>query len=847
MNIYSEVEKILDAMEYAVLHGWDSLPHRLRSDLDIALNPRHLGTLEESLLNYRGGRLVQMIQHESSCFYFIMALRDGKGIDFLQVDAATDYRRNGIIYFRADELSKDRARWNGFRVASPETELAYLLVKKTLKGSTPVHQQERLMHLIDKIGQDKAMLISTRLFGKKSGPYVVTRISKNDWKAVEYDTPGLRRALVWEVLKKDPLNPVKYWLDEAKRILVRWRFPTGMSVAVLGPDGAGKSTLIDNIEKRFSGAFRRTAKFHLRPGLIGGKSRGKPVTDPHGKPPRNLFMSFLKLGYYTADYTLGYFYKLYPRFVRSTLVLFDRYYDDLLVDPLRYRYGGPSRLAALAHTFIPPADLLFVLDAKEGELLKRKEEIEGEELRRQRGRYRDMALRTPNAYMLDAHRPPEEVTVEAGEIIMDYLHDRYKSRRDVWFGGGEMQRTLDWLTSVLSTDSEKARFSMDGEVYGDGLSKWETLYEFKCLPVGNGRGYLLPSQPETAVNGLDLYNAQNGKARAVKALLANGLTSGASRLLLKTVKLVVDNGVQTEDRSDILLSDHLKEVIQQNNLHLSLSFGTPGICRKPVIQISSCEGDVLGYVKIGWSELTNSLVMNEARAIRKLSAVSDGSFRTPTVLFTGWWHGRYLVIESPPEGKLKPAPGTLTPQYVAAVCGLTDMNVSCARLRESGYWRDILKRVKDVENGYYRAVLERNGIPRAEEALGGVLLPFHISHGDFAPWNAYLAGGKLFLYDWENSRDDRPPGWDLFHFIFQTNFFLNKRNPAELADAVLKDSYNDLTKEYWEKIGVGKNVRKALFLLYVIDRLSFAASEGRAGFKELGQLSKMVILLSGDR
>lgn len=846
MNIYSDVERILDGTEYAVLHGWDSLPHRLRSDLDIAIDPCHLGTLEESLLNYRGGRLVQMIRHESSCFYFIMALRNGKGIDFLQVDAATDYRRNGIIYFRADELSKDRTRWNGFRVASPETELAYLLVKKTLKGSTPAHQQERLMHLIDKIGKDRAMLISTRLFGKKSGPYLVSRISKNDWKAVEYNTPGLRKALVWEILKKDPLNPVKYWLDEAKRILGRWRYPTGISVAVLGPDGAGKSTLIDNIERRFSGAFRRTAKFHLRPGLIGGKSHGKPVTDPHGKPPRNLFASLLKLGYYTVDYTLGYFYKLYPRFVRSTLVLFDRYYDDLLIDPVRYRYGGPLRLAAFARTFVPAPDLLFVLDAKEGELLKRKEEIGGEELRRQRGRYRDMALRTPNAFMLDAHRPPEEVTVEAGEIIMDYLHDRYKSRRDVWFGGGDMRGTLDWLTSVLSTDSGKARFAMDRDVDAAGLSGWETLYEFKCLRVGDGRGYLLPSRPVSAVNGLDLYNAQNGKARAVKALFSNGLTSGVSRFLLKTVKLVVDRDVRTEDRRDILLSEHLKEVIQRNNLRFALSLGTPGNCRKPVIQISSCEGDVLGYVKTGWNELTNSLAENEARAIGKLSAAHDGSFLTPTVLFAGWWHGRYLVIESPPEGGLKPAPGTLTPEYVAAICGLADMNVSRTRLRESGYWRDILKRVKDVENRYYRAVLERNGVPRAEEALGGVSLPFHISHGDFAPWNAYLAGGKLFLYDWEYSRDDRPPGWDLFHFIFQTNFYLYKRNPVELTDAVLKDSYNDLTKAYWEKLGVDKNILKALFLLYVLDRLSFAASEGRADFKELGQLSKIVILLSRD-
>lgn len=847
MNIYRDVEKILDETEYAVLHGWDSLPYSLRSDLDISVKPCHLGTLEESLSNYEGGRLVQMIQHEASCFFFILAVRNGKGIEFFQVDAATDYRRNGIIYFRADELNKERANWNGFRVASPETEFAYLLVKKTLKGHTPGHQQKRLMYLIDKIGEERSKRISSLLLGEENGPDVVSRISNNNWSAVEADASVLRRALIWEVLKRDPINPVRYWYDEVKRILIRWRYPTGMLVAVLGPDGAGKSTLVENIDREFSGAFRRTAKFHLRPGLIGRKTRGKPVTDPHGKPPRPFLTSVLKLGYYSADYIMGYLYKLYPKFVRSTLVLFDRYYDDLLVDPVRYRYGGPSWLARLIRTIIPAPNLILVLDAEEDVLLKRKEEVEREELHRQRRRYRDMALRLPNAYILDARGEPEKITGDAGEILMDYLHDRYLSRRDVWFDSGDMRKTLDWLTSVLSADREKARFALDGQVDGVGVLEWETYYKFRCLPVKGGRGYLLPEDRHAAVNGLDLYNAQSWKAKAVKAPLANAFISRISRFVLKSVNVIVSRDVQSDERGDILLFEHLKDVIQQKDLHFALSLGTPGACRKPVLQINSSEGAVLGYVKSGWNELTNSLVRNEADTIEKLSGLSIDSFRTPSILYTGWWHDRYVTIQSPPEGGVSPAPGILTSQYVEALSELAGLGKARIPLRESGYWRDLLKRVKGVKNGYYRTLLEEKGIPRIEEALSGAPLPLHMSHGDLAPWNAYACGGRLFLYDWEYSREDRPPGWDLFHFIFQTNSFLKKRNPAELTSGVLNDSYNNLSKPYWEKLGVDKDMLRALFLLYVLERLSFAASDGDAGFEELGRLSKIVILLSGGR
>ena len=87
-----------------------------------------------------------------------------------------------------------------------------------------------------------------------------------------------------------PLNPLKYWIPEIKRIWRRWRYPTGLWVAVLGQDGAGKSTLIENLREELKGAFRRTNVFHLSPGLLPRAGSEGPVTDPHSKAPRS-FMS----------------------------------------------------------------------------------------------------------------------------------------------------------------------------------------------------------------------------------------------------------------------------------------------------------------------------------------------------------------------------------------------------------------------------------------------------------------------------------------------------------------------------------------------------------------------------
>ena len=420
-------------IEYALLHGWQGLPEHLPSDLDIALAPKDLAHLKQVLLSVKDAKLVNLLQHETTCYYFVLALQNGTRVRFLPVDVALDYRRDGRIWFGAEELLKGRRRWKEFWVAAPEVEFKYLLVKKILKQHVPPRAFERLQALAQELGalaDDEAR----RLLGEKWAGRVMAWIRAGNREALEQEIRRLKRQLLWQKFKQEPLNPLKYWLPEIKRIWRRWRHPTGLWVAVLGPDGAGKSTLIQGLQKELAGAFRRTAAFHLMPRPFRKRGDGGPVTDPHGRPPRSLPISLLKLVYYWLDYTLGYWLKIRPALVCSTLVLFDRYYDDLLIDPKRYRYGGPMRLARLLRRFIPRPDVFLVLDVPVEELLRRKQEVPREELERQVAAYRRFALGTPNAYLLDGSRPPDEVVHQVLDMILDFLHERYLKRQT--FSGG---------------------------------------------------------------------------------------------------------------------------------------------------------------------------------------------------------------------------------------------------------------------------------------------------------------------------------------------------------------------------------------------------------------------------
>lgn len=844
MNMYQEVGRALRKTEYTILHGWQSLPDYHKSDLDIAINPQHLKMLEMSLLDFESARLVQVLQHEYTCFHFILAAKNGDGMKYLQIDASTDYRRNGLIYFSSEQLNRARKKWKGFWISSPEMELAYLLVKKTLKGETPEHQKKRLELLIEELGEKSSIAISTELFGNVFGPRVIFWICKENWSVLESNVSKLKNALMMETVRKDPLNPFKYWINEANRILRRWLNPTGLFITVLGPDGVGKSTLIKRLEHELSVAFRRTESFHLRPGVLGKKPEGRPVTDPHGKPARSYLLSTLKILYYFADYTLGYLFKIYPKIIRSTMVISDRYCDDLLVDPDRYRYGGSFWLVKLICYFIPRPTLYLVLDIPVDKILKRKQEVGEKELIRQRKAYMNLAARLPNAFILDSGGTPEKVADDASEIITNYLHNRYVERGGSFFPNNDKLNTLAWLTSVLSADPRGSFFTIKGAGNRDKSLVWETTYEFKYLPVKDGRAYLLPLKRKPAENGLLLYNAQSEKAKVLKALLKKRYIIGLSSLLLNSVSVMTSRGLNVHEKSEVLIFEYLKELMNLGELDFALSLGTPGPHRKPVIQINNREGIVIGYVKVGWNEVTNSLVRNEADTIKKLSGTSFGSFGMPSVLHAGWWHDRYFTVLSSPESHLLPASKTLNSMYMNVINDLADFNSRSMLVRESDFWAVLLNRVNKVKNGYFRSVLKQKGILRIEKVLNNISLPFHMSHGDFAPWNSYAGNGKIFLYDWEYARPYTPAGYDLFHYIFQTNVFLEKRNSDELHTSVLSDSLNGLTKKYWEKLGISRDSLNTLFLLYLLDRFSFAASEGSGSFQELNRFSKIIMLLT---
>jgi thymidylate kinase len=209
--------------------------------------------------------------------------------------------------------------------------------------------------------------------------------------------------------------------------------PTGLFVVFMGPDGAGKSTVIGEVVNHLEPVFWTTSILHLRPSL-GQRTDGPPtpVTDPHGQVPRGQLASMLKMLYYLIDYLAGHWVRVLPKRAQASMVIFDRYYHDILVDPRRYRYGGPEWFVRLLSHWIPQPDLFVFLDVAPEIAQARKQEVSLKETRRQCEAYRALAVGQPWHYLVDAGRSVRDVTGAVEKIIIEHMTRRMQCRLKEW-------------------------------------------------------------------------------------------------------------------------------------------------------------------------------------------------------------------------------------------------------------------------------------------------------------------------------------------------------------------------------------------------------------------------------
>ena len=416
-----------EGLPLCVTHAYEHLPRHVVHDVDCvvprAALPRRLATLLKQNEEFVGGRVVQWFEERANFVVLEGAeksLATG-GPVMLQLHVSSDFEVNNRVVTSGDTiLATRRSFLDRFWVPAAHVEFACILANRVDKlGFEPHHTRQ--LSALWAAEPAKCAEELERMFSAQGVALIGASALRNEWEPVVAALPTLRREMMRKLALSRPLGYVGRLVDKYVRRLKRWCRPRGrrggLHVVFLGPDGVGKSTVIEAVQQRVAPAFLRSTYQTFARSLLG--RRAKP--SPHALPPRSLPASLLKACWWLACYTVGYFMSVCPTLVRGGLVINHRYLLDAIVDPRRYRYAGPIGLLRGIWAVAPKPDLVIVLDAPADIIHARKRETTLEETTRQREAYLALALQLPNARIVDTSRSPEQTIDDVTDILLDHM------------------------------------------------------------------------------------------------------------------------------------------------------------------------------------------------------------------------------------------------------------------------------------------------------------------------------------------------------------------------------------------------------------------------------------------
>jgi len=421
-------------IHYAVLHGAECVPDRVASDIDMVMDSGSLEKVHSILTRYaaeRGGVLCQAIEHEPTACYWVLALpgRDSRP-SYVKVDISSDFRRDGRVLFTGAELLEGSSIRGMTWSVSTGTEFAAYLAKCVLKRRISKEQLDSLRALWRK-DEDSCLRQLHLVLDLVTADLVAGTMNAPDSTRTIASLLAIRPRILRRSFLRHPFETLVYPFRHVIRSLGRTARRTGFQVAVLGPDGVGKSAVMAQMGAYLAPAFRAQDGLHLRPGLLPPRASSTSGTNnpiPYTKEPYGASRSIAKLVYLMTDYILGYWTLVWPKLVRSTLVVCDRYFLDVVADPIRYRYAGPRGLLSMCRRIVPGPDLYLVLEAPVETIQARKAEVSAAKTLQQLQGYKFVAAGDPKVISIEASGSVDAVTLAAVDLVLRRLGDRLARR-----------------------------------------------------------------------------------------------------------------------------------------------------------------------------------------------------------------------------------------------------------------------------------------------------------------------------------------------------------------------------------------------------------------------------------
>lgn len=440
------VDAILKALEeagvrWAILRNAEGLPYFVHYDIDLLVASGHLRKAEKVVVGcaeaYGWQLLACLDKYRYRC---LILAKPGDEREYLPIDLVSDclYRAWSITdanFGLSMRVQSSKGVWvvpQGFEAAT--TVLKELLPHGRLRG---VLREETKIKIARGAREDSGTFLraTTHVLGIDLAGVLLKYCQSEDWKGLSDIATRLRARTCSLAPRMWPRLLAYVW----KTVRHYWRPPLNVFVAILGPDGSGKTTIANELCRRMYkhpfklckhvatnfGVLPQLKELRAAVGLLVRKQVALPrtgIAEAHDSATQlqvlPVWRSMIYILWYGLDMWLGRFMLRRWRGLGG-LIVFARYYDDYY-----YQYAHkrtPRWFISLIGAMAPKPDLILYIDRDAEEIHKGKSELTPDEIERQQKIIKALLRYRRNAVIIDGRKGVEDTVQQVMSYVESYL------------------------------------------------------------------------------------------------------------------------------------------------------------------------------------------------------------------------------------------------------------------------------------------------------------------------------------------------------------------------------------------------------------------------------------------
>ena len=428
---------------YCVLRNYEDLPERIGNDIDMLVHPKHVKAFRRCLLRAAQDTGWVLIKKPSRFGFESFWFKKVSAHEFVEIDVWVILHWRSIPWSSSEWILENRKRVKEFYVPSAVAEAGTLLVKDVIQtGAIKPKYLKKIREVALKKPETFREYFHWPL-GKRVAAWLSENTQKGAWETIEQRRIKIRLGAIAQSFRRSPwapfLNVGRFLWGHVWSRLAR---PNGIFVALIGPDGSGKTTVVQGLRGSMRPLFRDHHHYHgrfevlprlaafrdLAFGAIGRKpseSSKNKLLSSGNIPKPGLGRVLLHVTYYSLDYFLGHWI-IRKAQARGDIIIFDRYFYDWFIHS--YFDRTPEWLLPFLKFILPRPDLVVFLRNSPDIIRGRKPELAADEIANQNARCRKIVGSIPYAMTVSTDMPPATVVWEISNKVFEIMIARQKTQ-----------------------------------------------------------------------------------------------------------------------------------------------------------------------------------------------------------------------------------------------------------------------------------------------------------------------------------------------------------------------------------------------------------------------------------